>query len=881
MIDNNTNNNEFDKLVEELLAANQNEETDEISSEEMITSSIDGKKYLVPDSISPSTYIFHSAELILDGTDIMEKATNFKTCLHEYSFKTAFYLYISQTEKTESGNTEHVRVFLYKKGRRKPLAQKTCVPDENGIYFDMSELVDDLRPGDYFILLNNLEPDNADTRFIRTGNNFRFCFTLLPDGEKITHPDIRSMQIAHDMAGTSGKLVFSISLSRFLNKTDEWSVCCYNSSFTLMDKAFQSKDTGSPRKREITFILDSPNIWTADRYFCLIAHNGEPFYKAAFELGLDGPTNCCGETIRKNSQDYALMKYLERHPRYRLYWIKLRKTPGYSLVKQKLMECFRENVVNILRENCELSPIKRSANFICIGEESKQTESVINDFAFVIFPTRTFQYVDAESLAEPKNMPDPYADIEDTLSNAMKGITCFTNIGPLLNENGRVFFRKLEKQMQKGKNESIFIRATASEVSQLFDIYPSLKRFFPEDNRLILNGYTPSDAAHSLQRLLQSLQLSLSKTAEKRLSDLLEEMARKEAFRHWGKEQAEHFLQNSILPNYRKRILETELTDNDSARQQLSVIEAEDIRYEELSDNRPSYETCIKKLNEMVGLDNVKEHLNDLFNQSRFNNLRRQMGFRPQEKCTHHLVFTGNPGTGKTTVARMIGSIYRSLGLLSKGDVIVTERKRLVGQYIGETEKNMQAILNQARGNVLFIDEAYTLTAARDGKKDFGHRVIESLLTVLSQPDPDMIVILAGYQKEMEQMLETNPGLQGRFPHILHFNDYSADELMQIALHLIEKEEYELSENAHEYLYATIREASAEKTKDFSNARWIEQYIHNGILPAMAGRVLGCCLPADRETYRRIEKEDIVKAYIHFKLRRIETESIRKIGFRA
>ena len=136
------------------------------------------------------------------------------------------------------------------------------------------------------------------------------------------------------------------------------------------------------------------------------------------------------------------------------------------------------------------------------------------------------------------------------------------------------------------------------------------------------------------------------------------------------------------------------------------------------------------------------------------------------------MVFTGNPGTGKTTVAQMVGRVFHSLGILSKGGVIVTERSKLVGRYIGDTENNMQALLEQAKGNVLFIDEAYNLYDGGDTKKDYGHRVIESLLTVLSQKNPDLIVILAGYEKEMMNMLETNPGMKGRFPYHFHCRIY-------------------------------------------------------------------------------------------------------------
>ena len=144
-----------------------------------------------------------------------------------------------------------------------------------------------------------------------------------------------------------------------------------------------------------------------------------------------------------------------------------------------------------------------------------------------------------------------------------------------------------------------------------------------------------------------------------------------------------------------------------------------------------------------------------------------------------HMVFTGNPGTGKTTIAKYLGDIYRGIGALSSGHLVETDRSKLVGQYLGETEKNTLNAIERASGGVLFIDEAYNLFVEDQDRRDFGHRVIETLLTYLSLDDSDMIVILAGYTNEMERLLESNPGLKSRFPYIFRFGDYTPDQLMK------------------------------------------------------------------------------------------------------
>ena len=251
----------------------------------------------------------------------------------------------------------------------------------------------------------------------------------------------------------------------------------------------------------------------------------------------------------------------------------------------------------------------------------------------------------------------------------------------------------------------------------------------------------------------------------------------------------------------------------------------------------------------MVGLRTLKETLSTTFCQVRFKERRRRMGLPVGEETASHVIFTGNPGTGKTTVARLLGRIYRALGLLSKGEVISTERRELVGEYIGQTEEKMNAILRRARGNVLFIDEAYSLCTDSDDRRDYGRHVVESLLSVLTEPHPDMVVVLAGYDDEMDRLMQSNPGLKSRFPYKFHFADYTADELMQIAGLTLERGGYRLTPEAGELLRDTVENALAHKDRFFANARWVNRFVTSGILPAMARRVMA--MDVDRGACRR------------------------------
>lgn len=241
--------------------------------------------------------------------------------------------------------------------------------------------------------------------------------------------------------------------------------------------------------------------------------------------------------------------------------------------------------------------------------------------------------------------------------------------------------------------------------------------------------------------------------------------------------------------------------------------------------DRQSFEELMAEMDRLIGLEDIKRKVKDHAQYIKFVQLRKAKGFAEKDDISVHSVFTGNPGTGKTTVAKMMGRLYKKMGLLSKGHVHEVDRVDLVGEYIGQTAPKVKEAIEKARGGVLFIDEAYALARSKDDSKDFGREVIEILVKEMSNGKGDMAVIVAGYPEEMKLFIDSNPGLRSRFKHYFEFKDYLPSEMYAIAEYAAQEKEVQLSPESAVLIRERITSAYRDRDKSFGNARFVHDLI--------------------------------------------------------
>jgi type VII secretion ATPase EccA len=253
--------------------------------------------------------------------------------------------------------------------------------------------------------------------------------------------------------------------------------------------------------------------------------------------------------------------------------------------------------------------------------------------------------------------------------------------------------------------------------------------------------------------------------------------------------------------------------------------------------NEPLEGDPYQELDELIGLGSVKQEVRSLANFVKLQKQREAQGLKTA-KVSYHLVFYGSPGTGKTTVARIVGRIYKDLGVLKKGHTVETDRAGLCGEYVGKTGPKTDTVISKALDGVLFIDEAYSLVPEGGAGNDYGQEAISTILKRMEDYRDRLVVIVAGYKDEMQRFIDSNPGLQSRFNRYIDFPDYSGTELVDIFKMYMKKNQYTLAPDAEEYLKEQFEYVVAHKDRNFGNARFARNVFEKSI-QQQANRLAG------------------------------------------
>lgn len=770
------------------------------------------------------------------------------------------------------------KVLIYRALENRPIKQIVMHydKDEKLLAVNCGETLQALPCGNYFFYISGIEFDGLSAVYKNCDGYCCIPFVKVAGGMELPPVVLETVGVKKGYRDCT--LDVSLKFDRMLDSGYAYSLFLYNRNYNLVSRgAAFAWDNYSTRKKKNLLVHLTTTYIPFGEYRLFILQNGVPRWKVEFSVNGGKVLVTAVSDVKPFGEEFLILYELEKEGD----WHRFREGGATIEMRKFFLSTYQRTYLNKKRVAIGLNALTVSQHFVYNGGSSVAELGALGSMGRMFWKVSYFDHVDCITLAEGTTMSTAADRIAEQFSACNNKCLALYNLSALAG-NASFLVKKMIEAMNRSTSFYVCLIGSRAEIRQFFDSFPQLKRYFPETNYIPSADILAETFVDYVVKELRKIDLCLSAHAQRLLVDTLLRAQSDGSLHGLKMADVHNFVKSGIVDNFVSRAVSFANKDSIVDKAYLSTVEACDIDVKRIMRNREDgFEESIGQLNAMVGLNNVKRNVITTFNRLRISAERRRLGLKVKGGECHHMLFTGNPGTGKTTVAKMMGRIYHSLGLLSKGDVVFVDRSKIVGRYIGETESNMCRILQEARGNILFIDEAYTLCDSEDDRKDFGYRAIECLLTVMAQEDCDMIVIFAGYSKDIETMMRCNQGLSGRFPYKFEFADYSADELLQIAELKLSQQDYELTPEARELLHKTIEETVRNKEWDFGNARWVGQYVDNGIIPAQCERLMQCVAPKTRDDYRLIDVEDVSAAYALHKPTKKNCKIYRGIGFTA
>ncbi len=486
----------------------------------------------------------------------------------------------------------------------------------------------------------------------------------------------------------------------------------------------------------------------------------------------------------------------------------LDKMPGMSQIKEKMKDIIECAQLQKLREEQGLPKVEISRHLVLQGPPGSGKTTVARVLGQIYYDlgiTKNPQIIEVDRGDLVGSVIGETALKTKKAVEAARGGILFIDEAYTLskgdgNDFGQEAIDTLLKCMEDHKDDLIVIVAGYTELmSKFINSNPGLKSRFK--TCIDFKDYTAEELYQIFLLLCQKHGMTIETTALEDLKKHFEKMAKNKGLNFGNGREVRNYFENTVIAHQAHRIAMMK----EPSKEELSCIKYSDFNFDQ-QDVRTEITEALNELSQMVGLKRVKEEVNTLLSLAQNRKQREENGYAA-EAINMHMAFLGNPGNGKTTVARIMAKLLYNMGFIGEDKIVEVSSPDLIAGYTGQTAMKTRDVIINAMGGVLFIDEAYALNSTAGG---FGDEAIAVLLKYMEDYHENLVVIVAGYEDEMEKFLNSNSGLRSRFPNVIHFEDYTADELLQIFELLCHKKQYAMTSEAKQLLHSFIKSHKSE-----------------------------------------------------------------------